>query len=149
MAYARDLPLIGINTLESLALHSKKQFTGNQIDFIVPMMDARRDEVYTAVFDHCGSKIEETQSLVLNASYPDRLSEGQSYLFCGNGMQKVVPYLKAHSNVHFLDSRCSSLGMISIAHQYFQKGTYKDLDSFGPLYLKPPNITTPKKTFSV
>ena len=84
LCYTLGIPLIAVNTLESMA----HRVNNNEDCFIIPMLDARRMEVYTAIFDQQHKPIKDTHALVLNAeSYKAYLDEKPS-VFIGNGVAK-------------------------------------------------------------
>jgi tRNA threonylcarbamoyladenosine biosynthesis protein TsaB len=143
LCFALDLPLIGIHTLELMV----QPFIGKaEYVFFIPMLDARRMEVYTAVFDNSKTWIQETNALVLEAqSFYDLLGDSPCLVF-GNGASKFKT-LQPKINAHFTEtvSYPSAEDMSRLAWLEFQKKNFEDLATFEPFYLKDFQTTTPKK----
>lgn len=143
LCFALDLPLIGIHTLELMV----QPFIGKaEYAFFIPMLDARRMEVYTAVFDNSKTWIQETNALVLEAqSFYDLLGDSPCLVF-GNGASKFK-MLQPKINAHFTEtvSYPSAEDMSRLAWLEFQKKNFEDLATFEPFYLKDFQTTTPKK----
>ena len=134
LCFALDLPLIGIQTLELMV----QPFIGKaEYAFFIPMLDARRMEVYTAVFDNSKTWIQETNALVLEAqSFYDLLGDSPCLVF-GNGASKFKT-LQPKINAHFTEtvSYPSAEDMSRLAWLEFQKKNFEDLATFEPFYLK-------------
>ena len=143
LCFALDLPLIGIHTLELMV----QPFIGKpEYVFFIPMLDARRMEVYTAVFDNSKTWIQETNALVLEAqSFYDLLGDSPCLVF-GNGASKFKT-LQPKINAHFTEtvSYPSAEDMSRLAWLEFQKKNFEDLATFEPFYLKDFQTTPPKK----
>lgn len=143
LCFALDLPLIGIHTLELMV----QPFIGKaEYVFFIPMLDARRMEVYTAVFDNSKTWIQETNALVLEAqSFYDLIGDSPCLVF-GNGASKFKT-LQPKINAHFTEtvSYPSAEDMSRLAWLEFQKKNFEDLATFEPFYLKDFQTTTPKK----
>lgn len=143
LCFALDRPLIGIHTLELMV----QPFIGKaEYVFFIPMLDARRMEVYTAVFDNSKTWIQETNALVLEAqSFYDLLGDSPCLVF-GNGASKFKT-LQPKINAHFTEtiSYPSAEDMSSLAWLEFQKKNFEDLATFEPFYLKDFQTTPPKK----
>lgn len=134
LCFALDLPLIGIHTLELMV----QPFIGKaEYAFFIPMLDARRMEVYTAVFDNSKTWIQETNALVLEAqSFYNLLGDSPCLVF-GNGASKFKT-LQPKINAHFTEtvSYPSAEDMSRLAWLEFQKKNFEDLATFEPFYLK-------------
>jgi len=143
LCFALDLPLIGIHTLELMV----QPFIGKaEYAFFIPMLDARRMEVYTAIFDNSKTWIQETNALVLEAqSFYDLLGDSPCLVF-GNGASKFKT-LQPKINAHFTEtvSYPSAEDMSKLAWLEFQKKNFEDLATFEPFYLKDFQTTPPKK----
>ena len=143
LCFALDLPLIGIHTLELMV----QPFIGKaEYAFFIPMLDARRMEVYTAVFDNSKTWIQETNALDLEAqSFYDLLGDSPCLVF-GNGASKFKT-LQPKINAHFTEtvSYPSAEDMSRLAWLEFQKKNFEDLATFEPFYLKDFQTTTPNK----
>jgi tRNA threonylcarbamoyladenosine biosynthesis protein TsaB len=114
--------------------------------FFIPMLDARRMEVYTAVFDNSKTWIQETNALVLEAqSFYDLIGDSPCLVF-GNGASKFKT-LQPKINAHFTEtvSYPSAEDMSRLAWLEFQKKNFEDLATFEPFYLKDFQTTPPNK----
>jgi tRNA threonylcarbamoyladenosine biosynthesis protein TsaB len=131
LCFALNKPLISIPTLESLA----HQVTSND-GVIVSMLDARRLEIYAAIFDSNYEQIRETKAEVLNElSFSSYLEKGKVY-FIGNGVEKTKNLI-VHENALFIDNKLPSANeMGSIAFYKFKISDFEDVAYFEPYYLK-------------
>jgi tRNA threonylcarbamoyladenosine biosynthesis protein TsaB len=147
LAYAADLPLIAVSTLQSLAL-SVVQEPNKSIErnaWICPMIDARRMEVYTAFFDTLNvQKTDISADIIDENSYSDILKNRQ-VVFCGNGAAKCKDSIK-HPNALFLDDIvCSAKYMAPLSDTAYREENFVDVAYFEPFYLKNFIATVPKK----
>jgi tRNA threonylcarbamoyladenosine biosynthesis protein TsaB len=98
LCYALEKPMIAINTLEAMSLQLSPFFTGH---LLCPMIDARRMEVYTAVFNDQNQFVQPTRAVIMDAeSFQDLLAENK-VVFFGDGAAKCKPLLFDHSNAVF------------------------------------------------
>ena len=130
--FGNDLPLIAVNSLESMI----QPFLGQDFDIIVPLVDARRMEVYTASFDgKTGSVITETNAKILEEGAFSEL-EGKKVLFVGDGCAKAKDVI-AISNCSFDDTVYPSAQyLIAKAVEKIEKKEFEDVAYFEPFYLK-------------
>lgn len=130
LCYSLDLPLISVATLTSLANQVENEGT------IIPMMDARRMEVYTAVFDKDKNQIEDTSAKILDAeSYKEYLDEQVVY-FIGSGVEKFKKICE-HPNARYIEDKLpSSAQMVSLATIKHKISDFEDVAYFEPYYLK-------------
>ncbi|MDD2386000.1 MAG: tRNA (adenosine(37)-N6)-threonylcarbamoyltransferase complex dimerization subunit type 1 TsaB [Bacteroidales bacterium] len=138
-----NLPLIALNTLLIMA-EMAKETKEPDYDLIIPMIDARRMEVYCAVFDRNTAIIKETEAKIINEN---SFSEYRSkkILFCGNGALKTEEIIK-WDNFDFTDSIYPSAEfMAKIANDYFNLQKFVNLVYYEPFYLKSFIATIPKK----
>lgn len=131
LSFALDIPLISIPTLQSLA----KQVTCTDC-YIVPMIDARRMEVYSAVYDSKNNQVRKTQAEVLNVdSFSNYLSDKKT-IFLGDGAEKFKD-LCQHQNAHFLEDRFPSANdMGGLAEHKYKISDIEDVAYFEPYYFK-------------
>jgi len=131
LCFAIDKPLISVATLEALA-HQIKIEEG----VIVSMLDARRMEVYSAVFNTEFQQIRDTQAQILDEqSFKDYLEEGKVY-FIGNGVEKTKTLIN-HPNAVFIDNKLPSANEMSIlSYKKFKANSFEDVAYFEPYYLK-------------
>ena len=131
LCFALDKPLISISTLESLA-HQVKAEDG----FIVPMLDARRMEVYSAIYT---SKLELHRAIeaeILNEESFSTLLESHKVYFIGNGVEKTKSLIQ-HPNAIFIDGKLPSANEMSfLSEMKHKKSDTEDVAYFEPYYLK-------------
>jgi tRNA threonylcarbamoyladenosine biosynthesis protein TsaB len=138
-------PLIAVNTLAALASAASQQVEGDFWTFC-PLIDARRMEVYTAVFDKNLNELEPPQALIVEnddfwAAY---FAEKNKVLFFGDGAAKCEAVI-LHEKALFLQSVQAIRGVIPLATAAFEAQKFQDVAYFEPFYLKSPNITKPKQ----
>lgn len=129
--FSLDLPLISVPTLTALA----HQVTGKE-GFIVPMLDARRMEVYTALFDNNFDQLEETSAKILKEdSFISCLEKGKVN-FVGSGVAKFKEICD-HPNAVFIEGILpSAKEIVTLAEDKFQKKEFENVAYFEPFYLK-------------
>ncbi|MGB1019718.1 MAG: tRNA (adenosine(37)-N6)-threonylcarbamoyltransferase complex dimerization subunit type 1 TsaB [Flavobacteriaceae bacterium] len=140
LCYALSIPLMGINTLQSMI-----QPHLNQGQWLIPMLDARRMEVYTALFDAQGNAVKPTWAEVLEPdSFDTHLGDQKAFVF-GEGAHKFKA-LCSNKNLHFLSDfdYPSALTMTGLAFEAFQEKKFEDVAYFEPFYLKEFLVTPPK-----
>ena len=140
LCFSLDKPLISIPTLEALAHAIKIE----EKAVIVPMLDARRMEVYSAVFNSSHIQIRETQAEIINEhSFKDYLEKGNVY-FLGDGAEKCKQVIK-HKNAIFLEGYFpSSKEVAQLSYEKYKKSDIEDVAYFEPFYLKDFLITQKK-----
>ena len=140
LCFANDLKLISINSLEILA----SAFSSEK-GIIVPMIDARRMEVYSAVFDHHHSWLRKTEAQVIDEnSFESYLKNGPVY-FMGDGAEKCKSIIQ-HENAHFVDDLFpSAKDMIGLSNEKYAKSEFENVAYFEPYYLKDFVVTPQKK----
>lgn len=136
LCYALDKPLIAVETLQGMAnlfLMQNPDFDG----FVCPMIDARRMEVYTAMFDKDGNCLEPTTAEVIGPeSFGGYLAKGD-VAFVGDGAEKTREILGCHPNaVYGLPFEFSAQGLLAEAHRRYTEGIFEDVAYFEPFYLK-------------
>jgi len=135
ICYALNLPLIGISTLQSIVFGAKYQETDEQNVLYCPMIDARRMEVFTALFDKNGDAVTKVESKILdNNTFASELKDNIIF-FCGNGMPKCQTVLQ-HPNARFMDTPLDATNMLTPALMKFDKKQFEDVAYFEPFYYK-------------
>ncbi len=133
ICYALRKPLITLNTLLTMANAGNSHET--KIDFLCPMIDARRMEVFTAIYSKNLNVIKEPAAMILNEnSFAEELAEN-SILFFGNGSNKFQA-LQRNSHAFFVDVKTDATSMISLSENKWFKKEFSDLAYAEPLYLK-------------
>ena len=145
LAFGLDLPLIGVNTLQLLTVTAIFQEFFDDDVLFVPMIDARRMEVYTAVYNSALEPIVSPQPMILDEnSFGDLIAEHQ-LVFLGNGSEKAKNVIK-HHNALFLDNiKPEAVNMLALAEKHYREQRFIDVAYSTPLYLKDFQATTPKK----
>jgi tRNA threonylcarbamoyladenosine biosynthesis protein TsaB len=145
ICYAWDIPLIAVDTLASLALAAGRQMQLKEPAYSIPLIDARRMEVYTAVFDQVNNVVEGTHAKIIEAdAFQPLLTEDNYLLFSGNGSEKCKALL-THPRMIFSNIVCSAANLIEPALQAYYSASFADTAYFSPYYFKSPSITTSKK----
>ena len=139
ICYAADLPLMSIDTLEAMA-YGMKDKLGSQIgpnDLLIPMIDARRMEVYASVFDANLNRINDTAALVIDEnSFEDLRKDHRLWLF-GDGAPKLSKLFENQPNIHIIDGfKPSAAYMKVLAERALQQQQFVDVAYFEPFYLK-------------
>ena len=149
LAYALDVPLIAVPTLKLMA--TRVMFSTLDIDpetIFVPMIDARRMEVYTAAYDFALNDLMVPQPLILDeSSYADLIATGSPMLLFGNGSAKATDVVKA-DNVRIVEGVDPlAVDMIALAERSYAMRDFIDLAYSVPVYLKDFVATKSKKLF--
>jgi len=131
LCFSLDKPLISVSTLESLSLQVN-------IDkgFIVPMLDARRMEIYSAIFDANHLQIRDIQAQILDKnSFMDYLEKDKVY-FIGTGVEKTKSII-SHKNAVFIENKLPSANEMGlIAFKKYTSNVFENVAYFEPFYLK-------------
>ncbi|MDZ4716217.1 MAG: tRNA (adenosine(37)-N6)-threonylcarbamoyltransferase complex dimerization subunit type 1 TsaB [Cytophagales bacterium] len=133
ICYALGLPLVALDSLHSLACSVE---TSPDDSLLCPMIDARRMEVYCTLLTPAFNVLEETQAKVIDAESFSGWLEKQRIFFFGNGAAKCSTVIH-HPHAVFLDSidaRAADMG--GLAYRKYEAGTFAELSSFEPAYLK-------------
>lgn len=137
ICYARDLKLIGVPTLEVLSvpvLLHHEEIEDNAL--IVPMLDARRMEVYAEVFDRALNPVRDIHSDIVDTdTYKEYLDKGPVYFF-GNGAPKCMPAIN-HPNAHLIEGiEPLAKNMFPLAEKRIAREQFENVAYFVPFYLK-------------
>ncbi|WP_452601057.1 tRNA (adenosine(37)-N6)-threonylcarbamoyltransferase complex dimerization subunit type 1 TsaB [Pontimicrobium sp. MEBiC06410] len=131
LCFALNIPLISVSTLEALA---------NQVNItngvIVPMLDARRMEVYSAVFSSSFEQKREIEAQILDENSFLNYLNSQKVYFIGNGVEKTKGLIQ-HENAVFIEGKLPSAEQMStLAYNKYKKNDIEDVAYFEPYYLK-------------
>jgi tRNA threonylcarbamoyladenosine biosynthesis protein TsaB len=132
--YALDIPLIAIPTLQSMALIASRQIDGP--DLFCPMIDARRMEVYTALFDINNTEIKKTEALIVDEGSFNEEIKSKNICFFGDGAEKCREVLEPKGMIFLEGIKPDANGMALLAHAKFLENNFEDLAYFEPFYLK-------------
>tara|TARA_B110000971_G_C19975348_1_gene484663 strand:- start:459 stop:1145 length:687 start_codon:yes stop_codon:yes gene_type:complete len=131
LCFAFDKPLISIETLRSLA-----QAISVEEGFIVPLLDARRMEVYAAVFDKDIEQVRSTQAEIIDENSFGEYLETDKVFFLGDGAHKCKQLI-THKNAFFIDDKFpSAKEMALLSYQKYKISDLEDVAYFEPFYLK-------------
>lgn len=135
ICYALQIPLIAVDTLELIARKAYKTDAGGAL--YLPMIDARRMEVYASLFDHELHQIEATSAIVIDENtFLPQIEKGK-VIFCGDGALKCKALYGEQTNAHFInDLHPDAVEMCTIAQAKFKTGKLEDVAYFEPYYLK-------------
>ena len=139
ICFGSNLPLIAVNTLLVMAqncidlFHTSPSLPCNAL--IIPLMDARRMEVYCARYSIDGECISPTEAKIIDTnSFREELEQSPVF-FTGDGVDKCRESL-SHPNAHFVPLSPSAEGMRKIAHQAYEEKKFENLAYFEPFYFK-------------
>lgn len=131
LCFALDIPMISVNTLQSLALSVS-------IDkgYKIPLLDARRMEAYSQVFNDKNEKIRDVHAEIIDSdSFSEFLNADIVYFF-GDGAEKCKEII-THKNAVFIDGKFPSAKEMSvISYEKYSKNEFEDVAYFEPFYLK-------------
>jgi len=134
LCYALNKPLIAINTLEAMAFG---QLQKEENALYCPMIDARRMEVYCALFDTKNNFITDTSAEIISENSFAEFLERHKIYFFGDGAAKCKATLSQHKNAIFIDDIFPiAQNMICLAQDAFEKKQFENLAYFEPYYLK-------------
>lgn len=145
LAYGLSIPLIGIDTLKIMAVDVMFSRDLDPDAILVPMIDARRMEVYTAAYDIALQPLMQPQALIIDdTSYGGVLAHGRPVLFFGDGSSKAKDVITA-PNAEFIDDICPlATSMIALSESAYGRREFIDTAYSVPAYLKEFQATRPK-----
>ena len=133
-------PLIAVPTLKSISWQGVKS---QAYDRVIAIMDARRQDVFCAIYDNNGTEILAPTLLTLSESCFDPWLGGKA-MVCGNGLHKIDSFTWS-SIVEKGSPRIAAFSLFPLAQAAFDKGEFENIAAFSPFYMLPPNITQSKK----
>lgn len=152
MCYALDIPLIGINTLDALAWGCQMECGEHPDHIYIPMLDARRDEVWLAAYNGVMELIAAAQPLNLVDGALDQWLEKivpdvgrKKILVSGSGKMKDNGSDIINNSDICRVEHGSARFLLPLAEKYYVNKVFEQVASFDPIYMKPPNITISKK----
>lgn len=142
LAYALNIPMLAINSLEILLGCVIEDYP--DFDYYIPMIDARRMEVYCCVFDTHGHEVSPVISKIID---PDSFSEykGKRILLFGDGASKCESVLLLEHIKYLKNINPSTIGMNIVAQKKYENKDFEDSAYFEPFYLKDFIAGKPKK----
>ena len=139
LCFGSGKPLVAVGTLDTLVA----QADNSQFKFIIPMIDARRMEVYAAVFEDSHQITETAPVIVDENSFSEYLEQGPC-LFIGDGAGKCADVIR-HQNAHFCQCNPKASAMLHPAMEALNEKRFEDVAYFEPFYLKEFVATVSKK----
>jgi len=144
LCYALDIPLIAVNTLDAMA----QGFNAGKDELIVPMIDARRMEVYSAVYDSEKKRVSEIEAIVVDNQYYSNFRSEKKLVLAGDGADKCQALFQNESSIIIQTSFVPQAEfMAELAEQKFQNSDIENVALFEPFYLKE-FVAGPKRTNS-
>ena len=140
LCFGAGKPLIAVGTLDTLVAQAGKD---ENPEFIVPMIDARRMEVYTAVFKDNVQTTDTAPMIIDENSFSDLLEQG-TVLFIGDGAGKCSDVIR-HPNARFCQCNPKASAMLKPAIKAYKEKRFEDVAYFEPFYLKEFVATVSKK----
>ena len=131
ICFALKIPLIAIDTMHILAKKIK-----STKGYIIPNLDAGRNEIYFSVFDFNYRQIEPTNFKELNTKSFEKYLDSESVHFIGNANNKLKKILNYDNAIFSEKELPSSLEMASLSFEKFSKNQFVDIENFEPNYLK-------------
>jgi tRNA threonylcarbamoyladenosine biosynthesis protein TsaB len=149
ICYGAGIPLIAINPLKAMASYVVETGTLNGLsllstDLLAPMIDARRMEVFTSIYDLKLNEINPVNALVVETNSFDQLPSGSRIVLFGNGSAKCKPILNSSRFIYIDEVIASSRNMAILANLKYENNDFVDVAYFEPFYLKDFVATVPK-----
>jgi tRNA threonylcarbamoyladenosine biosynthesis protein TsaB len=135
ICYALNIPLVGVSTLQSIVFGALQSQNEPQKVLYSPMIDARRMEVFTALFNNKGEMITEVDNKIIDEhSFHNELENNVIY-FCGNGSTKCQSVIQ-HPNAYFIKAPLVAQNMLFPALLKYENKHFEDVAYFEPFYFK-------------
>lgn len=146
LAFGLQVPLIGVNTLQLMAVATMfNHFIDEDKVLYVPMIDARRMEVYTAAYDSALEPVLTPQAMILDEnSFSDLLEQGYTLVVMGNGSDKARQVLTREGVRFIAGIKPVAVEMLALAEKAWREQRFLDVAYSTPLYLKEFQATKPK-----
>ncbi len=141
LCFALDIPLISVATLESMA----HQVSKDAADVIIPVLDARRMEVYSAIFDNYMKQLRETKAEIINENSFGEFTKIGKVLLLGSGAEKCRELLPSPNFIFNTTMVPSAKEMVPLSYAKFCTKDFEDMAYFEPYYLKDFMITKKQK----
>ena len=135
LCYALNKPLIAVPTLLAMANGIMKTVAIPDAAYM-PALDARRMDIYTAVFDINGNELLKTQAVTVNEAFAEKLKSFSKLVVFGSGAEKCQQIIKAAGVDFIAEINCDARFMIPLAEERALNEQFEDLAYFEPYYLK-------------
>ncbi len=145
LCYGLNIPLIAVSSIKAMALTCINKTDNPDRFLFCPLMDARRMEVYTALYDGKLNALEDIHARVIDDdSFEEYLSQ-KKIIFFGNGADKCKQTISSSNAIFNDEIRCSAVSMVGLSHESYKAKKFKDVAYFEPYYLKNFVATKPKR----
>jgi tRNA threonylcarbamoyladenosine biosynthesis protein TsaB len=149
LCYGLDKPLIGVGSIDSMGIftaqNAKNYYPKADDDTLFcPMIDARRMEVYTSLFNKDGEKIESVSAKIIDENSFENYLQDKKILFLGNGAAKCQEKITHENAIFSGPQKTSARFMQSISENKYNNREFEDVAYFEPYYLKDFVATIPK-----
>jgi tRNA threonylcarbamoyladenosine biosynthesis protein TsaB len=144
IAYGASIPLIGVDTTLSMFHGMSGKYPGSSDTLFCPMLDARRMEVYHAIYDYKGNAVKPVSAEIMDENSFMDLPEKNEIVFFGDGAEKLKNVIR-RKNIRFDDYKISAGDMRIPAYAAFTSAKFEDVAYFEPFYLKDFIATKPIK----
>ncbi len=151
LCYGLNIPLIGVGSLEGMCAIARESYEIGLFEVehwaqsrLCPMVDARRMEVYTQLFDSELTPLTEVSAEIIEEGSFSQYNDGAPFIIFGNGAAKCVDYMPWAT---LIDVKPSARGLAKIAQSKLDGGEWEDTAYCEPFYLKDFIVTTSKKKF--
>ena len=134
LCYSLDIPLIAMDALSIMMEKFRKDYPSKTASFFIPMIDARRMEVYQSIYDANNALIEAPKANIIDENSFNDL-KGEVILF-GEGADKLTKVEFSNNITILSEFNTSSSGMVQLCFEKFQVKNFEDVAYFDPIYLK-------------
>jgi len=149
LCYGSGAPLIAINTLEIMYAQVIADIGSTAGYYYCPMIDARRMEVYSEIYDNEGNEVDAVAAKIIDETTFIPFLTNHKVVFFGSGMEKCRHILQ-HQNAILIDNIHPHSGALaSLSEKYFQQSRFENVAYFEPFYLKDFIATVPKKVLHI
>ncbi len=143
IAYGKKIPLIAVPTLDAMASYIASVFPLEDKAIVLPTVDARRREIYTAAYNHKGMRLTDVKPVIIEPDSFNEFAPAKLYI-AGNAARKTFENVN-YENKHIINVVPGVKNMVEIACDKFARSAFEDVAYFEPFYLKQFLITKPKK----
>ena len=141
LCYALDIPLINVNTLDAMA----QGMNAESDKLLIPMIDARRMEVYSAVYDENKKRISEIEAIVVDENFYTSFRKSKQLILAGDGADKCIELFKTDASIKIEPSFIPQAEFLAtLAERKFKNSEFENVALFEPFYLKE-FVAGPKK----
>jgi len=146
ICFVKEIPLVSVSSLEGFARHIIQQGKFETTDIFCPIIDARRMEVYFALYSQNGKEIQAAKNSIVDESFAEQFSKYKTIYFFGDGSEKCKAILSVLPNAKFIGNVCTSAkGMIEVANEKYVNKKVESLSEFEPNYIKPVHFSSSSK----